>query len=278
MEAITAEAEAERPTRRRRTTKADEGRVTPAAVEETDTVVADEEEPAEPVVAVADEEEPAEPVVEPVDAVADEEEPADEAAEATADGAGAAKPKRKTRRGSRGGRNRRKKPAAAGAAADAPAGDDGELEAPTEEAAPTKKGASRGGARGGAREASTEEAASTKKGASRGGARIHLPPVELGDEVDAASNGGARPAPKEPKPAREPGGGPEEETGAEPVADAAGDEPVAEAEGGEAEQPKPKRKTRRGTRGGRNRRRRTTPAADGGTETAASAVDTQASE
>jgi predicted RNA-binding protein with TRAM domain len=103
---ITAEAEAEKPTRAPRKKKADEPQDKPGA----ETAVADEPVLDEP---VADE-----PVAE--EAVAGEtaaEEPAAEEP-ATTDGE-APKPKKKTRRGSRGGRNRKKKPAVADADADA---------------------------------------------------------------------------------------------------------------------------------------------------------------
>ncbi len=99
---ITAEAEAEKPTRAPR-----------KKVEATAAAPATEKE-AEPVAEATDE---------PVDAVAEveepptEEPPADEPdAEAKPDAA--APPKKRTRRGSRGGRNRRKKPAGATAAAE----------------------------------------------------------------------------------------------------------------------------------------------------------------
>jgi ribonuclease G len=89
---ITAEAEAEKPTRAPRKKKVDEPGAKPDAEE---LVAEDAEEPEEP---VAEEREPKE--TEPV--AAEGEEPP--------------KPKKKTRRGSRGGRNRKKKPAAAAAA------------------------------------------------------------------------------------------------------------------------------------------------------------------
>jgi len=82
---ITAEGEAEKPTRKPPARKG--------------------QKPAEPV--EEPEKEPEEPVEEPV---AEAEEPAEEAAEGP-------KPKKRTRRGSRGGRRRRKKPASAAAAA-----------------------------------------------------------------------------------------------------------------------------------------------------------------
>jgi predicted RNA-binding protein with TRAM domain len=89
---ITAEAEAEKPTRAPRKKKVDEPGAKPEAEE---LVVEEAETPEKP---VAEEPEPKE--TEPV--AAEGEEPP--------------KPKKKTRRGSRGGRNRKKKPAAAAAA------------------------------------------------------------------------------------------------------------------------------------------------------------------
>jgi ribonuclease G len=105
---ITAEDEAERPTRRRRATKSEAEAPLDAVLEE---AVADELEPEEEreteVVAVADEPEPAaEEAAVKAPAVGDDQEAAE-------------KPKRKTRRGTRGGRGRKRKPAAAQAATEA---------------------------------------------------------------------------------------------------------------------------------------------------------------
>jgi ribonuclease G len=100
---------------------------------------------------------------------------------AAADGEGAAEtPKKKTRRGSRGGRNRRKKPATTAAVA-----------SPQENGAPT----------------------------------IHVPPADLGQPAE------------------------------EPPAEAVAAEADAASENG-AEPVKPRKKTRRGSRGGRNRRKK----------------------
>ncbi|MEP6909512.1 MAG: Rne/Rng family ribonuclease [Actinomycetota bacterium] len=99
---ITAESEAEKPTRAVRKKVTGETAVIPAPEADKD------EEPVAKAVAEA--------AVEPVDAVADEvEEPPTEEPPADGPDAAAAPPKKKTRRGSRGGRNRRK-PAAAVAA------------------------------------------------------------------------------------------------------------------------------------------------------------------
>jgi ribonuclease G len=106
-EPITAESEAEKPTRRAATKKTEAGMaeveaVEPAEAEETE----QHEEPEEL-------EQPEE----------------DEALAEPAEGADAPKPKKKTRRGTRGGRGRKKKTAAAGAPASAAAGNGaGELE------------------------------------------------------------------------------------------------------------------------------------------------------
>jgi ribonuclease G len=100
------------------------------------------------------------------------------------------KPKKKTRRGSRGGRNRRRKPAASAAS-------NGEVE-------PTADGQGGGPA-----------------------PRIHLPDRALGHE-DESENG------EQPEPVQAESGNGQEG----------------------AEQPKPKKKTRRGSRGGRNRRKK----------------------
>jgi ribonuclease G len=164
---ITAESEAEKPTRAPRRKKAEEA---PAPeVEEAD------------VEAVAEEEAEEAPVEEPaVEAVAEDGQP---------------KPKKKTRRGSRGGRGRKRKPAGAAAQAN---GDSTAAETETEPAA--------------------EPAAERQE---QPVATIHVPGPDLGSE------------------------------------DAGGET----SEAGD-EQPKPRKKTRRGSRGGRNRRRK--PAASAG--------------
>jgi ribonuclease G len=170
-EPITAEGQAEKPTRKppaKRTAK------TPAGTEEKPEAEMAEAAPEEP---VAEEEAPA-----PAEAV---EEP---------------KPRKKTRRGSRGGRGRKKKPATGIAAAQ-----DGDGAVPTP--------------------------------------KIHVPEPTLGEE-------------------------PGKPVETEPVS-ANGD---AQPEGGEAA--KPRKKTRRGSRGGRNRRKKPVAAsANGGEETVATAED-----
>jgi ribonuclease G len=154
-EPLTAEGEAEKPTRKPPARKAD-------------AETTDEAEAAHENVEVEEAEE----------------------AEETADGDTAAMPKKKTRRGSRGGRNRKKKPAAATAgdepAADEPASEAGEPGEPKPE---------------------------PKKSVT-----IHLPPEDLGEE----------PA----------------------------DEVEAPSENGDAPAAAARKKTRRGSRGGKNRRKR----------------------
>jgi ribonuclease G len=161
---ITAEAEAEKPTRAPRRKK--------AAEQETGTRSGDE------------------PAPETVEAVSEEPETVSEEPETGTEEQ--PKPKKKTRRGSRGGRGRKKKPAAAQANGDAP-GPDQPADAKTPEAAPV--------------------------------ATIHVPEPDLGQAEDAVD----------------------------------GESEARSAE----EQPKPRKKTRRGSRGGRNRRRK--PAASTGT-------------
>jgi ribonuclease G len=172
-EPITAEGQAEKPTRKPPAKRTPE---TPASVEEKpqpEAIEAPDEEP----VAVGEEEVPA-----------------------TADATAEPKPKKKTRRGSRGGRGRKKKPATEVTAAK---DGDGAVPAP----------------------------------------KIHVPEPTLGEE-------------------------PAEPVETEPVS-ANGD---AQAEDGEA--PKPRKKTRRGSRGGRNRRKKPVAAsANGGEETRGNAEE-----
>jgi ribonuclease G len=165
-EPITAEGQAEKPTRK------PPARKTAAKADPATEAVVDEEEDEEPVEAVA-------------------EETADETTEAP-------KPKKKTRRGSRGGRGR-KKPAKSA-----------EAEA-TQEGAPA-------------------EAAEPK---------IHVPDPTLGREADG----------EEPEPAAA--------------------EAEVPSEDGEA--PKPRKKTRRGSRGGRNRRKKPAAASANGGDPVAGA-------
>jgi ribonuclease G len=164
-EPLTAEAEAEKPTRK---PPARKGATTSEPAEET-----------------SDE------VVEEIEAEAEIAEP--EAEETVAEDSEAPAPaKRKTRRGSRGGRNRKKKPAAA------TAGTEGEAEAAGDDAPKS--------------------------------VTIHVPGDDLGRDESA------------------------DETPAAPEASAGEDAATDEA-------PKPKKKTRRGSRGGKNRKKRPATAA-----------------
>jgi ribonuclease G len=196
-EPITAEGEAEKPTRKPPARKG----------------VGAAEEAAEP----ADVEEPV--VDEPeAESASDAEEVAD--AEETPP------PKKKTRRGSRGGR-KRKKPVSADAAA--AASEDG---------------------------ASSEESQEAK----RAGTTIHVPGEDLGREgvVEATE---------------------QEISGQETPEPEAADEPAAtEAAEADAEAtPKPKKKTRRGSRGGRNRKKKPAAASQNGAK-AGEASDPQPEE
>ena len=213
-EPITFESEAEKPTRAPSRAKktTDSGTEIEVEIEaETEAVVdaGDESEVAEAEVGEAE--------LEDVDAEADDE-PEDEPGEAIEGEAGEAPVKKKTRRGSRGGRNRKKKPVGGadadgdGTVAEADAQIDAEAPAP---AAP----------------------------------RIHVPDFELGD-------GGEKKPPRKraaakPKPAVEEGM-------VDAPAEAAEDDPDAAAVPGDDDGAEPapaKKKTRRGSRGGRNRKK-----------------------
>jgi ribonuclease G len=190
-EPLTAEGEAEKPTRKPPARKGG------AAAREAQDV-----DVPEPV------------VTEAVEAETEAEAEAEETPEAEE---AAATPRKKTRRGSRGGRNR-KKPTPTAAAAEA------ELEA------------------GGASEESPEPPRAVT---------IHVPGDDLGREGAV-----------EPVEAEAPTPEPAPETADEPTSGEAG-----EPEAGEA--PKPKKKTRRGSRGGRNRKKKPAAASPNGAEAAA---------
>ncbi len=192
-EPLTAEGEAEKPTRK-----------PPARRGAT---VAKEAEPAAEEPVIAEEPDAAE--------TEDEETPEADAGEVPT-------PKKKTRRGSRGGRKRKKPAAAAGAADSEAAGS-----TPEEPSEPSR------------------------------GATIHVPGDDLGR--------GGKAEPAEEAPAAEPQPeATEEPTAREPA------EVVAEP-GADAEAPKPKKKTRRGSRGGRNRKKKPAAASQNGAEGAADA-------
>ncbi len=217
---ITFESEAEKPTRAPARAKKDAAEAAPAeaAVEcrgwvEADAVVEDALEAEEP-------------------AEADE---ADEEVEAEAAPDGEA-PKRKTRRGSRGGRSRKKK---------TPAVAEGEA---TSDAEP-------------ASEDGGEPAPPARKPRAPRAPRIHVPTADL-DGGQAESKPAEIPvAPKPEEGAPEP----EEETSTEAV---------AATEDGETAAPV-KKKTRRGSRGGRNRKKKPAAAAasSNGAESDAAATD-----
>jgi ribonuclease G len=190
-EPLTAEGEAEKPTRK-----------PPARKGATRT--AEEPVEAEEAVAVEEEPEPAEAeaavVVDEPEAVEGEEAPEAEADEAP-------KPKKKTRRGSRGGKRRKKPAATAETAAAEPDADGASEEAPEPERAVT----------------------------------IHVPGADFG-RPDAVETAEEPPVAPEPKTADEPATGEADET------------------------PTPKKKTRRGSRGGRNRKKKPATAATNGGE------------
>jgi ribonuclease G len=187
LEAVTFEGEAEKPTRAPSRKKAAEAQADGEAVEELEEEAVEELE----------EEEEAE---------------ADAVAEEPAEGEEAAPPKKKTHRGTRGGRGRAKQPAAGG---EAPA----EAEPEAGAAAPAKP-----------------RPRPAANGRPARGPRIHVPAADLGAPATEAP---VAPAAAEPS-----------ENGGEP------------AEGDEA--PKPKKKTRRGTRGGKGRKKK--PAVVGGAD------------
>jgi hypothetical protein len=197
-EPLTAEAEAEKPTRK---PPARKGAAAEAALVAGDGAESEE----------AGELELSEPAVEIESVEADEDET--EAAE-IAEGEEVATQKKKTRRGSRGGRKRRKKPATGEAEAAA----DGELET------------------GGMSEESPEPSRTVT---------IHVPGDEIGRD-------GMQPVETA-------------EVAASEVAasEVAVEESTTDADGVGGGEPKPKKKTRRGTRGGRKRRKPATTAMNG---------------
>jgi ribonuclease G len=200
---VTAEAEAEKPTRARRSKLSDEHPVIDAEAAEAD----------------------ADDTVEEDEAVEGEELTAEEAEHE------ARQQRKRTRRGSRGGRRRKKKPAEEGAdGASADVEGEAEDEPPTGEAEPT--GESQGAE-------PTQQLAAGADGAAqkpaRRRARIHVPGAE--SDGDAAD--------------------PEE---AEAVADAGDEEAGTDADEAGDGSVTPKKRTRRGSRGGRRRKK---PVAEG---------------
>jgi predicted RNA-binding protein with TRAM domain len=205
-EPLTAEAEAEKPTRKppaRKTAHATPGQGDDEDEEEPEEEEASEsgEDVAEPVVAEAEPASVDDPEVGDGPEVDD--------IEAPVETAGAAPAKKKTRRGSRGGKNR-KKPA-------------GAPEAPNTEAPITEAGAPEAGATREIADAAPPEPAQEIKRP----VTIHVPSDELGREGEDEDAPEAEQQPSE--------------NGAAPV----------------------KKKTRRGSRGGKNRRKRTAAAGTG---------------
>ena len=146
-------------------------------------------------------------------------------------------PKKKTRRGSRGGRNRKKKPVT-----DADAAELESVIAADDDIAPDEP----------VEEAPAEERAAPKRRAPR----IHVPTVDLGEPAPKPARSRAKATAPEPAVAAE----------LEVDAELAG-EAEPESLDSETGEPKPKKKTRRGSRGGRNRKRK--PAADAAAENGA---------
>jgi len=212
-EPITFESEAEKPTRA-------PSRAKKAAEAEADE--GDEPEDEEP---EDEESETGEAELEEVDDEP-EDEPEDEPSEALEAEAGETPAKKKTRRGSRGGRNRKKKPAGAAAVAAEPDGD------------------------GPVAATATEDAEAPSPSPSTSAPRIHVPDFEFGD-------GGEKKPPRKraavkPKPTAGEGAGDEDTAEA---AEAAEEVAAVAAEEDAAEPAPAKRKTRRGSRGGRNRKK-----------------------
>jgi ribonuclease G len=270
---ITFESEAEKPTRapaKRKSTATPEVDGEEGVVAETDDLSVADASPD------ADDEGIADAVEAGDDDVADADA---EAGEPGADGVTPAK--KRTRRGSRGGR-RRRKPAGAGVAADA-ADEDGAAEGDEEDgstdvaavAEPAADADADGDANGAAPEQPTAQGPKTEQskaeqsktpGGRRRTTRIHVPA-----DPDAPVIA--------PEVLQEAIAEPQGEPVTAPVADAEGvteDDPAPEADANgaaatDAEAPVVKRKTRRGSRGGKNRRKKpagagTGLAAEGGAE------------
>jgi ribonuclease E len=216
-EPITFESEAEKPTR------------APSRAKKTTELEAEETEQAE---AIEEAETPADEPVEPdVGEAEAEEEHEDEPEEAiegeTTPAADGAPVKKKTRRGSRGGRNRKKKPAAA--TADGAATTEDGVEAVAEVA----------------EDDATASAVETEA-PTPGSPRIHVPDFELGGEEKPTR----RRSPQKPKPKPEPAATDDGVEPAEVTAEAV--ETAVDADGNAVPV---KKKTRRGSRGGRNRKK-----------------------
>ena len=213
-EPITFESEAEKPTRA--PARAKKAAEEPTAAADESDVAAPEDEAVEADEVVGE----AEPE--------SEGEPEAEAAETGETAEGETPAKKKTRRGSRGGRGRKKKPASAGEDGDAPVGEqlpETVAEAPQDVPGEPER----------APAAATRADAEPKKRAPR----IHVPRADLGEPVADAEA---------------PAGESEPETSDAESSDAETSDP-------ETGEPKPKKKTRRGSRGGRGRKKKPATAA-----------------
>ncbi len=229
-EPLTAEAEAEKPTRKPPARKGADGGKPEAEIADADDVL-ESEEPLEQAEA-SEAEEPLEAAAEAADVTADEPEDAEEEDADTEVAAGETPAKKKTRRGSRGGK-KRKKPATAGAEASG----DGVEEPDSGAAAEGEEPA----------DAAAERAPAKKK------VTIHVPSDDLGREdedeeaeaAEAAGENGAAPAKKRTR--RGSRGGKNRRkrvaaataavNGGEPAADKAGEEASTEIPVPAAEEP-----------------------------------------
>jgi ribonuclease G len=205
---LTAEGEAEKPTRK---PPARKGAAATAAapVEVEESTAADEPE-------------------------AETEIEAETESEEAVEGEEAPKPKKKTRRGSRGGRNRKKKTATTAEAAEADAEADGAAEDPAE---PERS------------------------------VTIHVPGDDFGRDGKAETAGQEEPKPEPAQP----------ETADEPTATEAAQEAEAPEVSDEPEAtpaaPAAKKKTRRGSRGGRNRKKKPATASENGDRSGAETAE-----
>jgi ribonuclease G len=243
-EPLTAEAEAEKPTRAVRKKAAAE----PGSADEADV------EPAEDDGDEAEEEPSAESDGDETDdETADETEDADDAGgpeggEVAADGTA---PKKRTRRGSRGGRRRKKTPAEVTADAAAAGG------VQSDELEPE--------------EAADGEAAEPVSVEFDAGPRIHVPDAAFGrEDVDRPQQPSAQqPSAQQPSAQQPSAELPSAETEAAPEGEAVEGAAVAGETSVNGADVAPKKKTRRGSRGGRNRKKKPAASVNGADATAA---------
>ncbi len=171
-------------------------------------------------------------------------------------------PKKRTRRGTRGGRGRAKPTAAAavdGAASEVetPAEATNEQAVPKDGTAPKPKTPARRGSRGGRSRAKPAAAPSAQEsGTGPAEAAVDSPEAALGEETEAKPKPKTRRGSRGGRGRKRPSVAPAAEAGGPDVEPSADEAPVATGDG---EVEKPKRKTRRGTRGGRGRKK---PVAD----------------